>query len=509
MDEEALAERLAPDVRRERGAYFTPRTVVELALGLVAPYVPARGKVAIVDPACGAGAFLAAAEARWPRAALVGVELETGSAKECRARVPRANLVEGDALAGTALDEALATIPGGAFEVWVGNPPYNGTSPLLKDERALARALSFGPPGLELPSGRSLREDFVFFLLRASQRLEGRKGALAFVTSATLLDAFLYAPIRRALLSRLALREVVDLGSGVFRGTRVRTCVTVWTSGDAGKARPRFQRGTVSERFRPQEPALEFRPPPAEAAALEAKWRAQGEPLTSLVPVSFPGLKTRFDELLVDDDAQRLFERVSAFLACGESEVATFARKWRIDGSLVPKLRATRAFGVEAVANRGHVRRFLRYRGPLPMGAAAYCYVDRRLIPRGDHRFRGEYDPHAHPVKLVFNVHELPLSARVLDEPGCVTAYRHSRFAPLMVPRWIRDEGLGAARRGEALGPLVPNLSARGLEWAKELGGPRKVFEAIARFMTSRKVQDVWAPAYGASRVVAVPFAGG
>jgi hypothetical protein len=506
VDEEALAEALAPEVRRERGAYFTPRTVVERTLELVAPYVPARGSLSVIDPACGAGAFLSAAQERWPRAALRGVELEAASAAACRARVPKARVVEGDAIAGDALEQVLARIPESGFELWLGNPPYNGTSPLLKNESALARALSFGPPGLELPSGRSLREDFVFFLLRASHRLAERNGALAFVTSATLLDAFLYAPIRRVLLSRLALREVVDLGGGVFRGARVRTCVTVWTSAKEKGARPRSWSGDASAPFAPSEPTLELRPLPAQAEALERRWRASGEPLNELVPVSFPGLKTRFDELLVDDDPTRLFERVREFLACGARELDAFARRWRLDRALWPKLRVTRRLGAEAVADRVHVRRFLRYRGPLEMGAPAWCYVDRRLIPRGDHRFRGDYDPHAHPVKLVFNVHELPLWSRVLSTPGCVTAYRHSRFAPLMVPWRIRDEGLGVARMGETLGPLVPNLSARGLAWAKRLGGAQQAFDAIARFLTSREVQEIWAPAYGASRVVHVPL---
>jgi hypothetical protein len=52
----------------------------------------------------------------------------------------------------------------------------------------------------------------------------------------------------------------------------------------------------------------------------------------------------------------------------------------------------------------------------------------------------------------------------------------------------------------------VPNLSARGLAWAKRLGGAQQAFDAIARFLTSREVQEIWAPAYGASRVVHVPL---
>src|SRR5690606_5979307 len=81
-----------------------------------------------------------------------------------------------------------------------------------------------------LPRGTSLRDDYAFFLLVAADRLSRQPGALAFITSATLLDAFLYAPLRRHLLKTLRLCAVELLPPGAFRGTRVRTCITVWRS---------------------------------------------------------------------------------------------------------------------------------------------------------------------------------------------------------------------------------------------------------------------------------------
>lgn len=506
LDEQALARAVAPETRKERGAFFTPRALVDRVLALAAEVVPAEGPLAVVDPAAGAGAFLVAARERFPRATLLGSELDEKSAGLCWLRVPEARVVVGDALSGDALERALKRVPKGAFELWVGNPPYNGTSPLLREKDAWARACGWMPPGLELPRGRSLREDFVFFLLKASARLEGRRGALAFITSATLLDAFLYSTVREALLGRLALRAVVDLGPGAFEDTLVRTCITVWTSprGEAGPVR--YEAGGVERSFVPRAPSYRLRASSDEAEALDAAWREQGEALTALVPVSFPGLKTRFDELLVDDDAERLFERVSAFLAVAESGLEGFAAERGIPERLVPKLRALKAYAGDVEADRACVRPFLRYRGPLAMGPRGFCYVHRRLIPRGDHRLQGDYDPHADPVKLVFNVHELPLAAHVLEAPGCVTAYRHSRFAPLRVPQGVLLEGPRAAAKGGALGPLVPNLSPRGVALAERLGGPAEVFRAVARFLMSRPLQEVWAPEFGTSRVVSVPL---
>jgi hypothetical protein len=97
-------------------------------------------------------------------------------------------------------------------------------------------------------------------------------------------------------------------------------------------------------------------------------------------------------------------------------------------------------------------------------------------------------------VKLVFNINELPLYAKVIDDPGCVTAYRHSRFAPLMVPQLA----LSCGRPRSPLGAMVPNFSL-------PVSDPRLAFERIAAFVNSEPVQKHWAPAFGMRRILCVP----
>lgn len=489
LDEEALAASRPRDERRERGAYYTPAWLVTRVIDAVAPWVP-RTSLRVVDPACGAGAFLVQARARWPDARPLGVELDARTAATCRARVPGATVLVGDALASRALDDALPDDD--AFELWLGNPPWNGTSPLLRDAAAWRRATAWLPSQFSLRRGTSLRDDFVFFLLRASARLEGRAGALAFVTPATLLDAFAHAPVREALLSRLTLREVHELLAGTFAGTKVAACVTVWTSRSARRGRAMHVGTATPAPLSPAAPQWRLRPVPKRAAALDAEWRAHGATLAELVPVSFAGLKTRFDELLVDDDRERLAARLRDFLSGGP--LPAFARRHGLE-TLLPKLAALRAFAGDARFDAANVRRFVRYRGPLPARPPGWCYVDRRMIPRGDHRLRGDFDPHRATVKLVFNAHELPLAAHVLDGDGCVTMYRHTRFAPLEVPRSLLEDPLDARPSG----PLVPNLTPAGEALAARLGGPRAVFEHVARHVMSDDFQRHWAPAFGAA----------
>jgi hypothetical protein len=252
---------------------------------------------------------------------------------------------------------------------------------------------------------------------------------------------------------------------------------------------------------------------PASASELDARWRATGEPLDVLVPASCTGLKTRFDELLVDADADTLLARVEAFLRA--RDLGRFARTHRIPEALLPKLQALRRTpGLPARAERRAIRPFhrwagARHRGGLPDAARAFCYLDRRLIPRGDHRLVGAFDPHAGDCKLVFNLRELPLAATVLEVPGCIPAHRHTRFAPLLVPERVRSEGVGAGRSGAPLGPVVPNLSPGGLAWAARVGGPREAFRRIAAFINSPEVQELWAPAFGCTRVLPVPLNAG
>jgi hypothetical protein len=503
--------------RRRRGEYFTPQPLVEGVLSLALPLITA-GPVTVVDPACGDGAFLLAASQALPRARLYGLELQREHARAARERLPRAEIIGGDALRG-GWDRLCSRLPERGSELWLGNPPYNGTSPLLADPGVYRRLRARLALDEELPPGTSLRDDYAFFLLLAAERLARRTGILAWVTSATLLDAFLYTPLRRRLLHGLALEEVVDLGAAIFPGTRVRTCITVWRTqrGPAPAARfrcwtPGRERVATSpaERFIPLAPEWRLRPLPAEAAMLDAEWRRQGEPLDVLVPIHCTGLKTRFDELLVDVDPAHLLARVDDFLR--SSDLEAFAERNGIPPTLVEKLeRLRRIPGLPARADPAAIRPFhrwagARHRGHIPETASAFCYLDRRLIPRGDHRLVGTFDPHAAPCKVVFNLRELPLAAALLERPGCVPAHRHARFAPTHVPARVLAQGPRAGLSGGPLGPLVPNLSAAGLAWASGIGGPREAYRRIVEFVNGREVQQLWAPAFGTTRVLPVPF---
>lgn len=516
VDEEALAQRLPQTQRRAKGIYFSPAPLVDAVVAVATQWLPSVA-FNVIDPACGAGAFLAGARRAWPHARLFGADLSPIALQTCAERLPDAQLAEGNSLTAS-IDGWWPQLNEGSFEAWLGNPPFQGRSSLL-DEPALLRALI--PPSLRMPSGTSLRDDYVLFLLRATERLRARDGLLAYVTPSSLLDSYAYGPLREYLLSVLSLRHVLHLGPKVFSGAKVATCVTFWTSRrteHAPRYQSRDQQGAFEARqlqapraLTPSAPHWLLRPTVDEAEALDAKWRAQGELLETLVPVSLTGLKTRFESLWVDTSRDVLAARVRAFFEAQPSQLPHFAREHGLPEASLSKLAALKAMSANVSFDAANLWPFVVLSAPAtgvvePQQSAAFCYLERRLIPRGDHRFRGVWNPHRHAIKLVFNLRERPLFAFLLKKQACVPAFQHTRFAPLHVPRALLLRTTVSVRTDEEAADEVPNLSAAGLAWAQQLGGATEAFARIARFIASDEVQNVWAPAFATSRVLPIPF---
>lgn len=136
---------LDPAVRKRHGVWFTPP---DLALGIAAealrlllagraaggagrPAGGASGSLRVLDPACGAGMFLAAVrEASGVVAAelglgappgleLVGCDIDGGALEVAHLAVPGARLVTADALLGPELEAERGT-----FDLVITNPPY-------------------------------------------------------------------------------------------------------------------------------------------------------------------------------------------------------------------------------------------------------------------------------------------------------------------------------------------------------------------------------------------------
>ncbi|MBA3461989.1 MAG: SAM-dependent DNA methyltransferase, partial [Deltaproteobacteria bacterium] len=167
--------------RRALGQFFTAAPVARLAIAAVAPVSAATR---VLDPMCGDGAFLAAAQAAGITS-LTGVEIDAVEAARA-AQLHGAAITRGDALA-PGLPARLGT-----FDLVIGNPPYVRAGHVDPDvRRARAAAIAEDWPELprELIDRVARHADVAATCLLRALRFVRPGGSFALVVSTALLDA--------------------------------------------------------------------------------------------------------------------------------------------------------------------------------------------------------------------------------------------------------------------------------------------------------------------------------
>ncbi len=213
----------------------------------------------LLDPACGAGAFLVgcldelvrlgtalgmgapgAIAAKAVAENLFGVDVDPGAVEVTRRRLALAapgatpNLVAGDALAlrwsnafprlfeaGTVRGSTERGATGeGGFDVVIGNPPY------VRQERIRSHELPASLRGRARALGLSQRADLYVYFFLEGLRLLRPGGTLALLTSHAWLDLDYGAPLRTLLLEQAGL-SLIASDHRSFRGASVNTVVTL------------------------------------------------------------------------------------------------------------------------------------------------------------------------------------------------------------------------------------------------------------------------------------------
>jgi adenine-specific DNA-methyltransferase len=191
---EALCGLRAPAVRRDLGAYFTPRKIVEAMIEWAAQGpAPAR----VIDPGCGSGRFAMLAGARFPETRIVAVELDPVAAIIARANLSVTGLAgRAQVLLEDYRDYAPSPIDGATL--YVGNPPYVRHHEIsAKWKRWLTDTA--GARGLKASRLAGLHAHF--FLATATHASNGDRGAL--ITSSEWLDVNYGALMRGLMLDGL------------------------------------------------------------------------------------------------------------------------------------------------------------------------------------------------------------------------------------------------------------------------------------------------------------------
>lgn len=359
-----------PVRRRAGGVVHTPPELARYVLASVDALARSQfgleqgvldPRALLVDPACGPGAFLAAAAQLWqargrpPGARLCGIELDPqalASARELAPHAPPAlRLIEADTLREPVLQERLPPLAASDVLVIAGNPPWtvaraeptSAMQHLLEDFRRDAHGQRLAERKLGVLSDAYVR--FVRVCAEAVRAHPGG-GLIGLITNASFLDGPVHRGMRAALLRWFDSVHVVDLGGSALLarasaasesarddnvfGVRPSVAITFLCRAPGGAAAPRGEFGyarlwgTRAEKLarleralpvttlapsRPEPPFYRFASP-GNAPREYASWPA----LSDAMPFHREGVQTNRDRAAVDSDRDRLLSRLRAFV---------------------------------------------------------------------------------------------------------------------------------------------------------------------------------------------------
>ena len=238
--------------RARNGQFFTPRNAVELLVDMVDP----QPGETIIDPACGAGGFLASVARRFrlqgmsvdsgrsAASRLYGVEKDSYLSKLARLHLSllsggHSNVVCGDSLAleaegGTQLHQS---IPVSGYDVVLTNPPFGvkivAASPGVLSRFDLARRWRVRNGRLQPTSEvRPKVPPQVLFVERCWSLLRDG-GRLGMVVPESLLSNKSYRHVVEYLRTRGSVEAVVGMPEALFKtsgkgGTHTKTCLVTF-----------------------------------------------------------------------------------------------------------------------------------------------------------------------------------------------------------------------------------------------------------------------------------------
>ncbi|MBI5544350.1 MAG: N-6 DNA methylase [Deltaproteobacteria bacterium] len=246
------------DERRENGLVYTPDVLVGFILDLAgfSEQAPIE-KATVLDPACGAGAFLGEAvrrlARRWQRLGMslrspggrrsfidalsrqvFGVDVDPNACELARASLRQVaesivgtsvpsclfarNIIEADFLTETAV-EKLAPLAQGGFAFIVGNPPYVSATRIKPEYKLVLRD--------QFTTATGRLDLYMLFMERAVGLLRSG-GRVGFITPDKFLISQTARPLRSFILQRTAILTIARFTSHkVFADAATVPCISV------------------------------------------------------------------------------------------------------------------------------------------------------------------------------------------------------------------------------------------------------------------------------------------
>jgi hypothetical protein len=217
--------------------------------------------------------------------------------------------------------------------------------------------------------------------------------------------------------------------------------------------------------YRKLEPEVRLRLP-FKPATLGVDYRTWKQ-IPELFPVSFPGVKTSRDDVVVDVDRKRLEARMTAYFDADVSDEEM--------SRIAPAAMKT-AGRFDALATR----QTLKTRGFLPENVVRYFYrpfdvrwlywePETKLLDEK----RADYWPHVFDGNMVLGA--AAISRREFDPPpfsSCISSLHILERGANIFPLYLRDMTANALFAEEGHFPIKPNLSVAAHEYLESLGLP-------------------------------------
>lgn len=215
----------SPELRREAGAIYTPKSIIEFMLDLACSINPHPSRV--VDPGMGSGRFLMQAARRFPAAQLIGIEIDPVAALIARANLVTLGLANRcKVIISDYRAHPLDPIEGNTL--FIGNPPYvrHHLIPKAWKDWFTQSANSLGVRASQL-AGLHVH----FFLATAIKAKTSDLGV--FITASEWLDVNYGSAIRDLLLGGFGGRNIVVVDPTIkpFPDTATTAAITTFAIG--------------------------------------------------------------------------------------------------------------------------------------------------------------------------------------------------------------------------------------------------------------------------------------
>ena len=229
---------LARQEKRSKGVYYTPpeivRWMVTRCLGVLKATGPTASPLRILDPSCGAGAFLHEVQSQISDRTLVGIDIDpTSIATATRVLNPTPThapaLTPPQLLPADFLSPSFSPPP---FDLILGNPPYVNIRELAKSSSPAYRQ----ELRQRFKSARGNFDLYVLFLERALDLL--KPGGVFGMIIPNKWSGLDYArPLRELLLTETTLHDIVDLsGISVFAEAEVYPQILIFQKTSPAKS---------------------------------------------------------------------------------------------------------------------------------------------------------------------------------------------------------------------------------------------------------------------------------